>query len=214
MATQGPAASPDHDPRSLSFDAVAGLIESRHNVSPRRLVAPGPTADQLGALLDLAGAAPDHGQLTPWRFILVPPEQRHRLADAFAMALVDRDASATQEQVQAAGEKAHRAPVLVIAVARLGPRDPDIPALERMVSMGAGIQNILLGAQAMGFGAGLTSGKAMTSRRLRDLCALTEGEVPVCCINLGTVQAPKASPRVRARTAQMLSVMGAPGLPR
>jgi hypothetical protein len=40
--------------------------------------------------------------------------------------------------------------------------------------------------------------------------------VPVCCVNLGTVLAPKASPRARARarTAQTLSVMGAPGLPR
>lgn len=214
MAPRGLEKPPDHDPRSMSFDVLAALIESRHNISPRRLVDPGPTADQLRALLDLAGAAPDHGQLAPWRFILVPPAQRHRLAEAFAMALVDRDAAATPAQIDAAGAKAHRAPVLVIAIACLGPRDPDIPALERMVSMGAGIQNILLGAHAMGFGAGLTSGKAMTSRRLRDLCGLAEGEVPVCCINLGTVVAPKALPDARARAAQTLSVMGPPGPPR
>ena len=52
------------------------------------------------------------------------------------------------------------------AVACLGRREPDTPALERMVSMGAAIQNMLLGAHAMGFGAGLTSGKAMASSRL------------------------------------------------
>jgi nitroreductase len=208
------AASPHPDPRPIAFNTVADLIESRRNVSPRRLVAPGPTAEQLWALLDLAGAAPDHGQLAPWRFILVPSEQRHRLADAFALALIDRDAAATPEQIKTDGKKAYRAPVLVIAIALLGPRDPDIPALERMVSMGAGIKNVLLGAWAMGFDADLTSGKAMTSKRLRVLCALTEGEMPVCCINLGTALAPKPTPREGARAALTMSVMCASRLPR
>ena len=48
------------------------------------------------------------------------------------------------------------APLLMLAVACLGPREPDTPMLERMVSMGAAIQNLLLGAHALGFGAGLT----------------------------------------------------------
>lgn len=208
MATLS-SSDPIDDLRSGSFRVVADLIESRHNVSPRRLVDPGPTDEQLRALVDLAGAAPDHGQLTPWRFIAVPPDQRHRLAEAFALALVDRDAQATREQIEAAGEKAYRAPVLVIAVACLGPRDPDIPGLERMISMGAGIQNMLLGAQAMGFGAGLTSGKAMTSKRLRDLCDLAAGEVPVCCINIGTVLSRRAASHARPRAPQTLSVLGA-----
>ena len=90
--------------------------------------------------------------------------------------MIDRDPGATLEQIEAAREKAHRAPLLLVAVACLGPREPDIPMLERMVSMGAAIQNILLGAHALGFGAGLTSGLAMGSPRLNRLCALAEGE--------------------------------------
>ena len=171
-------------------DALAfaqSLITTRSNISPRRLVEPGPSAQQVEALLELAAAAPDHGLLAPWRFVLVPVDQRYRLAEAFALALLDRDPGATLEQIESAREKAHRAPFLMVAVACLGRREPDIPALERMVSMGAAIQNILLGAHAMGFGAGLTSGLAMDSARLSQLLRLAPGEHAVCCINVGRI---------------------------
>jgi len=179
------------------FSITQTLIGSRQNVSPKRLVEPGPSAEQLHALLTLAAAAPDHGLLTPWRFIVVPPAERHRLAEAFALALIDRDPGATLEQIESAREKAHRAPLLMVAVACLGAREPDTPALERMVSMGAAIQNLLLGAHAMGFGAGLTSGQAMASPRLRALCGLGEGEAPVCCVNIGSVTRRKVAARAR-----------------
>lgn len=85
------------------------LIESRRNVSPKRLLDPGPSRAQLESLLALAAAAPDHGMVTPWRFILIPIEQRHRLAEAFALALADRDPGASVEQFEAARQKAFRA---------------------------------------------------------------------------------------------------------
>jgi nitroreductase len=75
-----------------------------------------------------------------------------------------------------------------------------------MVSMGAAIQNILLGAHAMGFGAGLTSGQAMSSARLRSLCGLTAGELAVCCVNVGTVTRRKASSRLRPEPSSFVVV--------
>jgi nitroreductase len=194
------------EPEEFLF--AQALVESRQNVSPKRLVAPGPSAAQLNTLLSMAAAAPDHGLLTPWRFIRVPAEQRHRLAEVFALALIDRDPGATLEQIESAREKAHRAPLLLIAVACLGLREPNTPALERMVSMGAAIQNLLLGAHAMGFGAGLTSGQAMASPRLLELCGLGEGEVPVCCVNIGTVSKRKPTARLRPAPADILCDLG------
>jgi nitroreductase len=185
------------DEGNSPWDAARLLIGSRQNVSPKRLVEPGPSTSQLEALLGLAATAPDHGLLTPWRFVIVAPEKRHLLAEAFALALIDRDPGATLDQIESAREKAHRAPLLLVAVACLGPREPDTPALERMVSMGAAIQNILLGAHAMGFGAGLTSGQAMGSARLHALLKLADGEIPVCCVNIGAVSESKPGRRLR-----------------
>lgn len=182
------------------------LIASRQNVSPKRLFGPGPTAEQLDAMLSAAAAAPDHGDLTPWRFIIVPTAERHRLGEVFAQALLDRDAAATPEQIESAREKACRAPLLMVAVACLGPREPNTPPLERMVSMGAAIQNLLLGAHAMGFGAGLTSGQAMASPRLRALLSLGEGEQAVCCVNVGRVTKSKPG-RLRPEPASFVSTL-------
>ena len=199
-----PGVSPEVD--GDVFASARALICSRQNVSPKRLVEPGPSDEQLGALLSLAAAAPDHGCLTPWRFVIVPAEQRHRLAEVFALALIDRDPGARLEQIESARDKAHRAPLLIVAVACLGPREPDTPALERMVSMGAAIQNLLLGAYAMGFGAGLTSGQAMSSPRLRALCGLVDGEVPVCCVNVGSVTKLKPG-RIRPHADQFVTTL-------
>jgi nitroreductase len=197
QGTPARAATPPPQESHESEDFALTLIASRQNISPKRLAEPGPIAAQLHAILSAAAAAPDHGLLTPWRFIVVPVDKRHLLAEVFALALVDRDPGATLEQIESAREKAHRAPLLMVAVACLGPREPNTPALERMVSMGAAIQSILLGAHAMGFGAGLTSGQAMASPRLNRLCALAEGEAAVCCINIGTVTRQKPSKRIR-----------------
>jgi nitroreductase len=191
---------------SLSDPAIFALtlITSRQSILPKRLVAPGPDAAQQSDLFCAAAAAPDHGTVTPWRFVLVPPERRDALADVFCQALQLRDAAATPEQLAQAREKAFRAPFLALAIARLGVCEPDIDPLERMVSMGAAIQNILLCAHSMGFGASLTSGQAMRSDPLRALLRLADGEHAVCCINIGTVG--KARPmRVRPDVAAFVS---------
>jgi nitroreductase len=198
-------------PGSESWDFAKALIHSRQTVMPRRLQEPGPHAAQLRELLALAAAAPDHGQLTPWRFVVIPPAERGRLAEAFAQALTDRDPGASAEQLVAAREKAHRAPLLMVVIACLGTREPDIPALERLVSVGAAVQNMLLGAHAMGFGTGLTSGKAMTSTRLRALLALPEEDVPVCCINIGTVARHKPRQGKRPAPEAFTSTLGDSG---
>jgi putative N-acetylmannosamine-6-phosphate epimerase/nitroreductase len=178
-----PAGPADDELRELA----QALITSRQNVSPKRLVAPGPDAEQLARIWEAAAAAPDHGEIVPWRFIVVPALERRRLGEVFAQALLDRDPQAAPDQVAQAREKALRAPLLILAVAQLGARDPDIPASERMVSLGCAIQNMLLAAHAAGFGAGLTSGQAMRAARMHELFALADGEEPVCFVNIGTV---------------------------
>jgi len=172
-------------------------IHARRTVLPKRLQPPGPAPEQLARILEAAAAAPDHDQLLPWRFVLVPQEARERLAAAFEQALVERDPLATAGQREQAREKAFRAPVLLLAVVRLA-RGGDVPDAERLVSLGCAVQNMLLMATAQGFGSALTSGKAMGSRPLRALFRLGEQEQAVCFVSVGTVAAAKAGkPRPR-----------------
>jgi nitroreductase len=186
-------------------EAACTLIGSRRNVSPKRLVEPGPSEAQLECIFGAAAAAPDHDRLTPWRFVVVPQHKRELLAEVFALALVERDPGATLVQIEAAREKAHRAPLLMLAVVRLpSPAEPEIPAEERIVSLGCAVQNMLLMAHAMGYGSGLTSGQAMASPRLRALFRLADNEAPVCFVNFGTVTNSKPG-RIRPQPAQFIS---------
>jgi nitroreductase len=180
------------------------LITSRQNILPKRLADPGPTPEQIDAMFCCVAAAPDHGMAMPWRFVVVPTDKRAVLAEAFGQALRERDASATAEQVEQARDKAFRAPFLALAIARLGACEPDIDPLERMVSVGAAIQNFLLCAHSMGFGSSLTSGQAMRSGVLRQLFQLTEGEHAICSINVGTAAKRKPS-RVRPEVSAFVS---------
>lgn len=168
-------------------DMAHQLICSRQNISPKRLATPAPAPNQWQVMLESAAAAPDHGLLQPWRFVVVPQEKRIELAEVFALCLIDRDPGATLEQLEAAREKAFRAPLLFMVVAKLGAVDADIPAIERMVCVGAAVQNFLLCAHGMGFGSSLTSGQALHTQRMADFFNLREGEKAVCFVNVGTV---------------------------
>jgi nitroreductase len=187
-------------PPGFDFSEFANaLMHSRQHVAPRRLVDPGPSELQLRGILGTAAAAPDHGQILPWRFVVVPVEKRELLANVFGQALQDRDPNATPEQIDNARDKAYRAPFLMLAIARLVGSTPErdeqrlaagelpVSDAERLVSLGCAIQNVLLAAHAMGFGSGLTSGQALASPRLRELFGLHRFEQAVCCVNIGTV---------------------------
>lgn len=208
MDTGTAARAPTAGPVDAAEFAVA-LIHGRRTVLPKRLGAPGPDAQQLARILDAASAAPDHGQLLPWRFVIVPQAARAALAEVFAQSLHERDAQATDEQLGQAREKAFRAPLLMLAVARMGPATDEIPATERLVSAGCAVQNMLLMATALGFGSALTSGKAMQSAGLRGLFQLAADEQALCFINIGTVTAARA-PRTRPQREQYVSELGTP----
>lgn len=177
----------DHEPATLA----AALMQSRQTILPKRLVAPGPNAEQLDMIFTAAATAPDHGQLLPWRFVLVPQAARARLADVFGAALIARDVQATPGQVAQACEKAHRSPLLLLMVVdeQRGEAEIDLP--ERIVSAGCAVQNLLLMATALGFGSALTSGKALKYTGLRALFGLAEGEQPLCFVSIGTAQSRK-----------------------
>ncbi len=197
------AVAPDTDLISM----VSTLMQSRQTILPKRLTAPGPDADQLHLILDAAASAPDHGQLLPWRFVLVPEGGRDKLAEVFGSALQERDPQASPEQVRRAREKAYRSPLLLLMIVDAQRGDPEIDLHERIVSAGCAVQNILLMATAMGYGSALTSGKALKSAGLRSLFRLADGEHALCFLSIGTVLSCKHAP-VRPVVADYVSSLG------
>ena len=179
---------------------------ARSHVAPKRLVVPGPTAKELDLIFTAAAQAPDHGNIQPWRFILVPQEKRVALGQAFMHSLQERDANASETELNISYEKAFRAPCLILAVVNQGPTEPEIPNHERQIALGCAIQNMLLMAQALSIGSGITSGQAMNSRFVREVFRLTPNEEAMCYLTFGQVIAYK-SKRKRSNVSEIVSSM-------
>jgi len=143
------------------------LLATRRSGKPRDLVAPGPDADQLNAMIAIAARTPDHGKLAPWRFVIVPADQRDRLAEVITTAYRTERPEAARLEIESLEQFAHQAPALVVALS--SPRtESHIPLWEQELSAGAACMNLLHAAHAMGFAAGWLTGWSAYNESVRD----------------------------------------------
>jgi nitroreductase len=126
------------------------LLLKRRSVPPRDLLEPGPSPGQLEQILTAAARVPDHGKLVPWRFIVFEGEARQRLA-----AEVSRVRAATRPDPEKDAIERDRltTPPLTIAVVSAAREHPKIPVWEQQLSAGAVCMNLVVAANALGFGA-------------------------------------------------------------
>ena len=167
--------------RDEALDPRLDLLHARRTVA--RLEAPGPDATELAAMMAAADAAPDHGRLHPWRFIVVDATTRERLADAYAAAAAARGDDA--EAVARARSKPLRGPCLVAAVARTVPH-PRVPDWEQLVAAGCAVQNLCLAATALGYGSAWRTGTAVEDAGVRSVLDVAEDERIVGLVHIGT----------------------------
>ena len=66
-------------------DAI-DLLKTRRSFKPVELAGPPPSAAEIDTLLTVASRVPDHGKLTPWRFIVFEGEARRAAGDAIVKA--------------------------------------------------------------------------------------------------------------------------------
>lgn len=127
------------------------LLATRRSASVKAMTEPGPTPEQLALLLEIAVRVPDHGKLTPWRFILFEGAERGHIGDRLAARWLELHPDHGEATVAQARAFFERAPAVLAVVSRAGPH-VKIPEWEQVLSAGAVCQNILVAATAMGLG--------------------------------------------------------------
>lgn len=171
-------------------------ILSRPTVPAPKMGEPGPDDAALDRLLQAAAAAPDHGKLRPWRYLVVRGEARARLGELFAAAAREENPAATEAEIEKQRAAPTRAPLMLVAIARIDDHHPKIPAVEQLLSAGASVQNLLLAAHALGFAAKWSTGRNAYARVVRDGLGLQAQEQIAGLLYLGTPLQPQApSPR-------------------
>jgi nitroreductase len=179
------------------------VLRHRRSTPSRLLGPPGPDREQLSALLECAVRVPDHGKLVPWRFIAIEGEAKDRLCDYLEVRSRERDPSAAPAVVEKDRLRFSYAPLVLAVVARLTPGHK-VPEQEQLLSGGAVCFQLLLAADAMGFGAQWLTGWAAYDAAVAGRLGLAEHERILGFIHLGTAR--EAAPeRERPDAMSLLS---------
>lgn len=150
--------------------SLLSLLLTRRSAKPRLLEGPGPSPSELDEILTIAARTPDHGQLQPWRFIIVGEDQRDALGQLLQQALADDDPDAPAARSNKEREFSHYQGTLVVLVSAPVP-DHKIPLWEQELSCGAAGMNLLLAAGALGYDAGWVTGwRAYSPRVISAFC--------------------------------------------
>jgi nitroreductase len=104
-------------------------------------------------------AAPDHGRLRPWRFLVSEGDDRLRLGKLLGEAMKRREPDATPARLALEEARVLRAPLIITAIC-VPPATAQIPEIEQMLAVGAAVQNLCLALHAEGCGSMWRTGPA------------------------------------------------------
>lgn len=174
---------------SASTSVIDSLL-SRTSLAGAFMKAPGPDDAELRIILGAAQRAADHGRLRPWRFIVVRPAQYEAFYDRLAEA-------ATRVQGDPARHEANRekyrltarAPLLVVAAAKIDPASKVAPIEQAFAAAGA-TQLVLSAAHALGYSAFLFSGAGVFDAPFKASLGLASHDHLIGFICLGTANGP------------------------
>jgi nitroreductase len=159
---------------------VERLVRARR--TSLRVDPDGDVPDELiDRLLRLAVWAPNHKRTFPWRFAVVRGDGRRRLGEL--VAAYEERAGAPPEKVAKALGKYVRSPVVVLVGAMEQP-DP-VRRVEDRDAVAAGVQNLLLGATAVGLASHWATGDWMHDDAVKAFAGLAPGDELVALVYLG-----------------------------
>ena len=154
-----------------------------------RLQPPAPTDEDLRTILRAAAAAPDHGELRPFRFTPLDGDAQDRFGIVLEQAYVARCQETGREpeadKAQKERTKLGRAPMVVI-VSAVDQEDEKIPFVEQRDAAVAAAQNALIAATALGYGSMWRTGAPVDDPRVKAALGLRDKDAIVGFLYLGT----------------------------
>ena len=175
------------------MDALEAILTRR---SVGALGEPAPDGAALARILAAANAAPDHGRMRPWRFVLIRGAAREAFGEVLAAALRHRQPEASESECERERRKPLRAPLILVVAA--SPRERrGVPAIEQTLAAGAAAQNALLAAHALGYGAIWRSGDPAFDPMVKTALGLRTDDSIVGFLYIGTPLSEAAAPSDR-----------------
>ena len=183
------------------------LLTTRRSVKPIELNGPAPSAAEIETLLKIASRVPDHGKLTPWRFIVFEGDARTAIGAAIAEAFEADRPDATGDQIAFERNRLARAPLVIAVVSRAGPHQK-IPEWEQVLSAGAATMNLVTAAYALGYAANWITEWYAYDPRIMKALGLKDGERIAGFVHIGKPAKPPED-RPRPSLSEIVTRYGA-----
>ncbi|WP_063289523.1 MULTISPECIES: nitroreductase [unclassified Pseudovibrio] len=129
---------------------LKSFLKTRRSHLAATLVHPGPNQAQISELLEMACRVPDHGKISPWRFIIYDNSQAAPIGLKLAEIAEKRQGSLGENTKAMELERFKRAP-LVIGVLSSPNREHKVPVWEQELAVGAVCVSLLNACFSMGF---------------------------------------------------------------
>lgn len=92
---------------------VFDFLAQRSSTPISAICEPAPEGEELAALLKVAARVPDHGRLTPWRFILYRGDTRRQVGEYLVKRAEEREGPLSDAQKDKEATRFSRAPLVV-----------------------------------------------------------------------------------------------------
>ena len=174
--------------------AALDFLRTRRSRPYKSLSAPVPNREELKEILTLAARTPDHGQLVPFRFLVLSAPAMQRISES-AKARAE-DLGKSPKDTEKARFQYACSPLAVAVIARTVD-SPKIPRVEQLHSAAGACLSLLNAALAAGWGANWITGWTVHDEAFRTLAfGAAPDETVVGLVHIGTASAtPPERPR-------------------
>ncbi|NNU15041.1 nitroreductase [Parvularcula sp. ZS-1/3] len=170
-------------------------LAHRRSLTAAQMQGPGPTSEEVDALLRIAARVPDHRRVHPFRFIVFEGEARSRFGDILESAYAKKEGTEDPACLKIERERFERAPVVVAVVSAVN-KEHKTPEWEQILTAGAVAQNLVIAAGAAGFAAQWLTEWYAYDEGVLEAAGLKGDERLAGWVYLGT---PADAPKERAR---------------
>jgi len=168
------------------FEVLQDIIKSRRTVKPSKMNGRGIPDEQIKQLLELADWAPTHKHTEPWRFFVYAEEKARAFVSDHAELYrksVSEEMYNNDKYEKILGNGSNISHIIVCVMKR--DEQKRVPEIEEISAASAAVQNILLGATALGIANFWSTGGMTHSEQLKDFLGLKYEDSVMGIIYLG-----------------------------
>ncbi|PRD42318.1 nitroreductase [Phyllobacterium phragmitis] len=169
---------------------------------------PGPSDDDIQTMIRAATRVPDHGRLTPWRFIIYRGIARDEIGQHLAALAEEREGPLPEARREQELKRFARAPIVIGVISSPVPHER-IPEWEQFLSAGAAAMSLCIAANALGYATNWITNWYSSDEKGRTLLGLAPHERVAGFVHIGSCGL-KVPERPRAELSEILSEYAGP----